>query len=104
MLMELRLVCFNLCVLSELCCDCSVIEKQLYSCAFKSNIRQSSQQPGKPGNVREFCRPGKVGEKSGNSLSSQGKVDEAGENYDVLALLSVVLHVFKVCSLYKISW
>jgi len=33
---------------------------------------QGSHKPGKPGIVREFCKPGKVREKSGNLRYGQG--------------------------------
>jgi len=35
-------------------------------------FKQGSHEAGKPGIVREFCKPGKVGEKSGNLRYGQG--------------------------------
>jgi len=35
-------------------------------------VAQGSHKPGKPGIIREFCKPGKVGEKSGNLRCGQG--------------------------------
>ena len=42
----------------------------IYNLPFQGS--HSSGKPGNPGKVREFCQPGKVREKSGNFLSSQG--------------------------------
>jgi len=37
---------------------------------------QGSHKPGKAGIVTEFCKPGKVGEKSGNLRCGQGIFDD----------------------------
>jgi hypothetical protein len=52
-------------------------------------IGQGSHYPGKPGKVREFYQPGKVREKSGNFISSQGIYNVIGISVDIDIIFSV---------------
>ena len=49
-----------------------LMEARQSVCNLSQLISQGSHKPGKPGIVREFCKTGKVREKSGNFTLGQG--------------------------------